>query len=74
MAKKVFDLLVSDNGIPTSWGDGDKYLIKPNFTNTKFVGGEEIEVLLPFPKKSCIKNRWLISTLFKKNSKRKKLY
>jgi hypothetical protein len=46
--KKIFDLLSKSPN--KQWGDGKKYLIRAvNWTKSKeFVGGEEIEILLPF--------------------------
>jgi hypothetical protein len=71
--KKVFDLLISDNKQLMAWGDGNKYLIKPNFTNKKFIGGEEIEILLPFSNGQLYKESLVNFDLIQKKFKKKKI-
>jgi hypothetical protein len=70
--KKVFDLLTPEH-VSTIWGDGDKYLIKPNFTNLIFRGGEEIEILLPFSNGKLYKESLVNLDLIQKKLKKKKI-
>jgi len=44
--KSIFDKLKSAKF--NDWGDSKKYIIRPKFTTRRFMGSEEIEILLPF--------------------------
>lgn len=69
--EKVYNLLKSGTEFKP-WGDGIKYLIKPNFKNKIFKGGEEIEILLPFS--DTLYKEYLVNlTLLEKRLKKKKI-
>jgi hypothetical protein len=69
--EKVYNLLKSGSEFKP-WGNGIKYLIKPNFKNKIFKGGEEIEILLPFS--DTLYKEYLVNlTLLEKRLKKKKI-
>jgi hypothetical protein len=55
------------------WGDGEKYLIKPQFANKRFIGGEEIDILLPFSDKKLYRESLVNLSLVEKKFKKKKI-
>lgn len=72
--EEIYKLLQTDKeGIFQQWGDGEKYLIKPCFTNKKFVGGEEIDILLPFSDNNLYKESLVNLSIVEKKFKKKKI-
>lgn len=72
--EEIYKLLqTKTEGVFQPWGDGTKYLIKPRFTNKKFVGGEEIDILLPFSNNTLYKESLVNLSLVEKKLKKKKI-
>jgi len=71
--EEIYKLLSTGDGTFTPWGDGEKYLIKPRFTNKTFVGGEEIDILLPFSNNTMYKESLVNLSLVEKKLKKKKI-
>ncbi|MGL5935147.1 MAG: hypothetical protein ACRCZI_05945, partial [Cetobacterium sp.] len=77
--EKVYDLL--KNSIKSNakfYGDGEKYMIKPKDLNTfnkskRFIGGEEIELLLPFSNNDLFSEYLVNSNLLTRVLKQKKI-
>lgn len=75
----VFNLLrKSGNGNEddkkySAWGDGNKYFIKMKNKASKFQGGEEIEILLPFSDGALFKEYLVNLKLIEKEFKKKKI-
>lgn len=68
----IYNLLKTDkDGVYKSWGDGDKYLIEPKFTNKIFVGGEDIDILLPFSSQTLYRESLVNLKLIEKKLKQK---
>jgi len=67
--QKIFDLLKPSG----KWGDGKKYSIVSKFNNEKFVGGEEIEILLPFSNGKLYKESLVNLALIERKLNKKKI-
>lgn len=70
--KMIYDML-SNNQIKGEWGNGKKYLIRANYNNKIFKGGEEIELLLPFSNGTMYKEYLVNLDLLERRLKRKRI-
>ena len=72
--EEIYKLLQTDKQtIFKQWGDGIKYLIKPKFTNKKFRGGEDIDILLPFSNNKLYSESLVNLSLIERKLKKKKI-
>jgi SAM-dependent methyltransferase len=69
--EEIYKLLQDNEFKP--WGDGKKYLIKPQFANKKFRGGEDIDILLPFSNNTLYRESLVNLALVEKKLKKKKI-